>query len=314
MDNNLNQTPSGLKALNLLGIVLIVLAFFILGDYFALFIISKVYGIQLSGIEALINSPEPNDKTQHLLLKLQGVKALFSFLIFPILYILFFKKYLKDYINIQTSYFLLFLLLAPLTLFILMPFIGFLVHVNKSFHLPEALKHIEEWMLKTEKQNEALTKMMVFYDNRQEFILIFLVVAILPAIGEELLFRGILQNELMISFKNPHVGIWLASIIFSALHFQFFGFLPRLALGVLFGYMYYWSGNFLVPVFLHFLNNGLTFIMMNLYQRKAIDFDIDNTQTLSPSGIIISILLSSLILFQCYRLYKARILRDKKIV
>jgi len=81
-------------------------------------------------------------------------------------------------------------------------------------------------------------------------------IAILPAIGEELLFRGVLQRIFANWTKNIHLGVWIAAILFSAMHMQFYGFLPRMMLGVLFGYLFVWSGSLLLPILCHFINNG----------------------------------------------------------
>jgi membrane protease YdiL (CAAX protease family) len=81
------------------------------------------------------------------------------------------------------------------------------------------------------------------------------VIALIPAIGEELLFRGVIQGSI---FKNTniHVAVLLTSIIFSAFHLQFYGFLPRMVLGILLGYSLAWSGSLWLPVLIHFINNG----------------------------------------------------------
>jgi len=81
------------------------------------------------------------------------------------------------------------------------------------------------------------------------------VIAVLAGFGEELVFRGLLQPELHKATGNIHFAIWTSAIFFSALHMQFYGFIPRMFLGALFGYLYYWSGNLIIPMFAHFFNN-----------------------------------------------------------
>jgi membrane protease YdiL (CAAX protease family) len=123
------------------------------------------------------------------------------------------------------------------------------------------------------------------------------VVAVLPAIGEELLFRGIVQNELKALFGNPHVAIWFAGFLFSFVHFQFFGFFPRMLLGVVLGYLYHWSGNILIPMFLHFMNNAITLITMNLANQKAIPFDPNSSKDIPVQFIIFSFTISMVLLY-----------------
>lgn len=92
--------------------------------------------------------------------------------------------------------------------------------------------------------------------------------------------------------KNPHVAIWIAAFIFSAIHFQFFGFVPRMLLGALFGYLYYWSGNLWIPMLAHFFNNGIQIVAMYYVNNKILDIDPE-VETAAPwptvaAGVIIS--------------------------
>src|SRR5690606_21183338 len=108
-----------------------------------------------------------------------------------------------------------------------------------------------------------------------ELILGILVIGVLAGIGEEYLFRGILQPKLHIYTGNAHAGIWLAAFIFSAIHFQFYGFLPRLMLGALFGYLYYYSGSLVYPIIAHILNNVFTVVAVYLSKLGIVEFDIE---------------------------------------
>ena len=102
---------------------------------------------------------------------------------------------------------------------------------------------------------ERITSFLVEADGAKRMVVI-LSVAMLPAVFEELAFRGALQPLLIRATGNPWVGIVLASIIFSAIHFQFYGFLPRVLLGMLFGWLAYRTGSILPGMVAHFLNNA----------------------------------------------------------
>jgi membrane protease YdiL (CAAX protease family) len=123
------------------------------------------------------------------------------------------------------------------------------------------------------------------------------VIAVLPAVGEELVFRGIVQRRLYTLVRNPHVAIWTAALAFSAIHVQFFGFFPRLLLGALFGYLYYWSGNLWYPIFAHFVNNGFTLLMLYLHQQGSVEMDIESIETVSWSVALISLVSSGALLY-----------------
>ena len=92
--------------------------------------------------------------------------------------------------------------------------------------------------------------------------------AILPAIGEELLFRGVFQRLLTEWTRNIHWGIILAALLFSFFHFEFYGFLPRFLLGVFFGYLFVWTSSIWVPILAHFTNNFII-VVYSFYQATG---------------------------------------------
>ena len=103
-----------------------------------------------------------------------------------------------------------------------------------------------------------------------------LVIALIPAVGEELTFRGVLQQSLTRGLKNPHVAIFLSAAIFSFIHFQFLGFLPRMFLGILLGYMFYVSGSLWTSILMHFVNNGAAVVLYYLNHKGIINVDVDH--------------------------------------
>ncbi len=160
-------------------------------------------------------------------------------------------------------------------LLVAFPIMFGLMHFNQMLDLPENLKFIEDWIREKESQTELAIELLLSDTSIVALILNLGIIAILPAIGEELLFRGVLQPILIRWVNNKHLGIWLGAIIFSAMHFQFLGFLPRMFIGLLLGYAYAWSGNLLVPMFMHFTNNGLTVLVEWLYRTKSISVNED---------------------------------------
>jgi uncharacterized protein len=135
------------------------------------------------------------------------------------------------------------------------PIVNFLAFVNSKMHFPEFLKHIEVWMQTMEANAEIITKKFLTVHNGWDLLINILMIAIIPAFGEELIFIVLFQRIFTDQFKNVHVAVLLSAFIFSAIHFQFYGFLPRFALGVTFGYLYCWSGTIWLPVLAHFINN-----------------------------------------------------------
>ena len=151
-----------------------------------------------------------------------------------------------------------------------LPLINLLVSWNEQIRLPESLSGLEQLMQQLEAQANALLQQFLTYGNGAWWVLLInlLVLAVLPAIGEELTFRGVLQ-WLLVSRESrvesrEHVAVWVTAFIFSFIHFQFYGFIPRLLLGALLGYALLWSGNIRYSMIMHATNNALSVLLFYL--------------------------------------------------
>jgi uncharacterized protein len=162
------------------------------------------------------------------------------------------------------------------------PFIAAMLELNQQMSLPAALSQLEQYLKTTEQANEQMLKKLLVMNTPVDFLINMLMVAVIPALGEEIFFRGCLQRVLTDLYRNAHIAIIMGAIIFSFIHFQFYGFLPRMILGILFGYMLLWTGNLWYSVLAHFLHNGLQVTLLYLFQQKIIDIDIEATQSVSP--------------------------------
>ena len=140
------------------------------------------------------------------------------------------------------------------------PLISWLIYINGNITFPASIAEIEHQLRSAEDAAAQLTQVFIKADSFNGLLLNIFVVALVPAFCEELLFRGALQQFLNVCFKNKHVAVWSTAIIFSAFHMQFFGFLPRLTLGVFLGYMFAYSGSLWVSVTAHFVNNLLALL------------------------------------------------------
>ncbi len=147
-------------------------------------------------------------------------------------------------------------LVAALLLF-LMVLNTFLGWLNSGMHLPDSMGGIEEWMKLKEHIAEKFTVALTASSASPSLFVNIVVVALLPAIAEELFFRGVIQNLMTGIFRNGNLAVWITALFFSAIHMQFYGFIPRLVLGLVFGYLFLWSGTVWLPVFAHLLNNSV---------------------------------------------------------
>lgn len=160
-------------------------------------------------------------------------------------------------------------------MFAAVPLINLMMAYNQHLHFPEFLSSVETWMKESEAQAMKITEAFLKMETTQDMLINLLVIAVVPAIGEELLFRGVLQRLFHELTKNIHVTVFLSAAIFSAIHMQFYGFLPRMFLGVLFGYMLVWTGNIWVPVLAHFINNGAAVFFTWLAAKNEMPFNQD---------------------------------------
>lgn len=162
-------------------------------------------------------------------------------------------------------------LLGIALMFVSLPVTNQLTVWNEALKLPAAFEHIEELMQQMEEMAGNFTDRLLEVDTLWGLLFNLIVIALIPALGEELTFRGVIQQGLIKGVRNPHVGIFLASGIFSFIHLQFYGFFPRMFLGLLLGYLFYYSGSLWVPILMHFVNNGSAVVIAYLEHKGLIE-------------------------------------------
>ncbi|MFA6126486.1 MAG: CPBP family intramembrane glutamic endopeptidase [Bacteroidales bacterium] len=162
---------------------------------------------------------------------------------------------------------------------LIMPVLNLLSVVNGELQLPAFMAGLEDWMKKTEEQAGQLTVAFLTVNSFAGYLVNVLMVVLIPAFGEEFFFRGVLQKLFHKWFRNPHVAIVVVAILFSAFHMQFYGFLPRFVLGVLFGYLFWWSGNIWYPILAHGINNFLPVTLTYFFRDRFDPAGLDEIGT-----------------------------------
>lgn len=142
----------------------------------------------------------------------------------------------------------------------LLPIVGVVNEWNQAISLPDFLAPLEAWMREAEDMATQLQERFLSGTSYLDLFVNIVVMAITPAICEEFLFRGVIQNQLEKWFKNEHVAVWVAAIIFSAIHFQFYGFFPRMILGAALGYLLVYGKSLWLPIIAHALNNSMAVV------------------------------------------------------
>ena len=195
------------------------------------------------------------------------------------------------------------IILVVILVVAVLPIVNFTQEINQLMALPDWLSGIEEWMKTQEENSEVVVKAFLSSTGLLALFGNLIVLALIPAIGEELCFRGVMQNIFGKMFKNPHIAIWATAAIFSAIHMQFYGFLPRMLLGAMLGYLYLWSGSLWLAILAHFLNNGFAVFMAYLIGIGSMSQDIEEIGAGEGMWIIVisSMLFSGTLLFGIWK-------------
>ena len=202
----------------------------------------------------------------------QGISSIFMFVIPPIVYYFITRKehQMHDLGLRKLSPPWWLILIGVILMFVSIPVTTSLTTWNESMNLGGAFAKLEEYMKALEETAQAATEKMLDVDTIGGMLFNLVIIALIPAIGEELTFRGVLQQSLTRKM-NPHIAIILSSAIFSFIHFQFYGFLPRMFLGMLLGYMFYITNSLWTSMLMHFVNNGATVVIYYLCNIGVIE-------------------------------------------
>lgn len=166
-------------------------------------------------------------------------------------------------------------LLVCMVMMMSVPAMNWVVQWNASIHLPESMAEFESYIRAMEDAAAESVNMLMGGTSVGALVVSLLIVGVFAGFSEELFFRGALQNILGAFRMNRHVAIWLAAVIFSAMHMQFYGFVPRMLLGAFFGYLLYWSGSLWLPIVAHAFNNSLATLVSWMNRREVLSMDMD---------------------------------------
>lgn len=241
-----------------LAVLMVCFGFFIIGNLITGGIsigLAQLGGFEFSQKLANLSANSPIDD-RNFIRCILFLNHVFSFILPAIFTTIFvYKNLAVKYLKLDKFPHLITTGLAFLLLVVSVPLVQYSYLLNKMIPLPQWMHGLEQ---DTSKMLEAIITKEYWY----EAVVNVLLIGAIPAIGEEMMFRGILQQQLGRIFRNEHVMVWLSAAIFSAIHMQFEGFLARMILGALLGYLFVWTRNLWVPMIVHLLNNGLQIVVM----------------------------------------------------
>jgi len=186
------------------------------------------------------------------------------------------------------------ILISALIFIVCQPFVAYLAKINAELTLPEYLAFLEVWMKNTESTINQLVFQFLDTKSVASILSNLVIFVVIPALGEEMLFRGAIQPVIAQWTKSRHWAVWITAFLFSAMHLQFFTFLPRFFLGIMLGYLLVYGKNIWYPVVGHFMNNLLSLVIF--YYYRAFKPDI-NPMEIEAAGYATWMVLVSIIVF-----------------
>lgn len=274
----------------------------LLGIPFFLLLMSSVISVLIS----LILDIELQTSNTSTLLWIQAFQSALTFIVGGWLYVYLISKQPVRYLNLHHSGSFWLYALATVGMMVLSPLVSVTALWNDGIQLPESLQIIEQHLRSLEDAANDVTLQMMQGEGLGSTIVALVVMALLPAIGEEFLFRGGMQKGIENKTGNAHLAVWVTAFVFSFIHFQFYGFIPRFILGVVLGYFYLYGKSIWVSVWAHFVNNASAVLAYRLFYQyteetnlstMGMPTDADSVILACAAGLSLVLYISTMLLF-----------------
>jgi uncharacterized protein len=290
----------------ILLVIFMVVFFLVVSSILALLVAIPLFNLKLNEILRIISFPDADNIG--VVKFFQTMESVFLFLVPALLAAWLYSDGILKYLKADTNTSGITILLVLFSWVAAIPMMNALAVFNAGMELPQWMNSVEMKIRTWEENAERLTELFLAGESNRDLVLNLFMIGLLPALGEEFLFRGVFQRLFIEWTKNKHVGIWMAAIFFSFIHFQFYGFLPRLLLGLYFGYLLVWSSSIWVPIAGHFINNGFAVIYYHFADKPVGDTAMDKLGT-GPSGhlgLYLSVFFTSVLLGLIFLQEKSR--------
>lgn len=286
-----------------LFVILISFLFFMVAS---VIVAIPIFKLDLNSLATIVDISNPANI--HVLKYFQVVQSIGLFIVPPIILAWLYTGNVARYLLLHQKPVASSILIVIFLTVIISPAINFMGELNAKMSFPHWLSGVENWMRANEDNAALMTDAFLNVNTIGGLLFNLFMIALLPAIGEELLFRGVIQKIFTNWTKNTHWGIWISAILFSALHLQFYGFFPRMMLGVIFGYLLVWSGSMWLPMLAHFINNAVAVIAMWMVSEGKIDPTVEEFGATPESSYaaIISIAFSFILMWYFWKQYQLK--------
>ena len=272
-----------------------VVILFILGlafQFLGAFLAAWIYGYHISEILSLGSFDDPRYVAASKLIQILG--SIGTFIIPAFLFSFLFQGDIFSYFQFRNPVGFIPVLLTIAMMIAIIPFINYLAEFNIKMEFP--IRTVDRLLRSLESDAEEVMRAFTTTRTLGGLLVNLLMIGVIAAVGEELIFRGLLQRLLYGMVKNVHVAIFFTALLFSAFHFQFFSFLPRFVLGLILGYLMCYGRSIWYPILAHFVNNTMGVIYYYFYSRGSADDMLEEigTSSMMPMAAVISMLVFAL--------------------
>ncbi|MCB0640366.1 MAG: CPBP family intramembrane metalloprotease [Phaeodactylibacter sp.] len=303
MDSNINRSLAEQFAASpilVMGLLLLSIFFFLLIGQGITWLLVDSWGYDLNALFA-VGDATPSLEKRSLLRLIALINHLFTFILPAMLVAVFlFRSNWEQYLKMDRWPSLQLLAYGCLWILLAFPMAQGIYWLNREIPLPE-------WASSLEESTAGLIEAFLVMESPAELLMSLVVMALIPAIGEELVFRGLIQQSLQARVQNPHLAVWLAAAIFSTFHLQFEGFLPRMLLGGILGYLFLWSKNIWVPIAAHFINNAIQVVAAYYLGSEFINADNPEEDPINGWMVLGSTLITLAVGYYLYQRYHQQV-------
>ncbi len=277
----------------LIRLLLLFIGFNFIGSIVSLILINMVFNVDVSAVFNILKNIDSLDYNSINTLKfMQFIQVIFSFVIPAQIFAKSeSQNNLSEYFQMNSAPWKHFII-AVLIIFSISPLVSYLAELNTQIQFPAFLSGLESYFKTQQVQTEKLTQIFLRDNTGIDLILNLFIVGVLAAFAEELFFRGVLQKILIEKVKNIHLAIFVCSVLFSALHQEFYTLIPRVLLGMLLGYAYVFSKSIWVPILIHFINNASAVVLDSLYKQGYTSLNPNENEYFGIIGVLFSLILS----------------------
>lgn len=297
--------------------LLSVVILFILGlvfQFLGAFLAAWIYGFRVTDVLALGAYEDPSYVAAAKLIQVLG--SIGTFIVPAFLFSYLFEGDLFSLYRFRNPTGMNPMLLVILMMISVIPFINYMAEINLKMEIP--IRALDELLRTLESNAEEMMVAFTATKSIGGLLVNMLMIGVIAALGEELIFRGLLQGLISDMVRNVHLAILVTALLFSAFHFQFFSFLPRFFLGIILGYLMYYGQSIWYPILAHFVNNAMGVIYYYFNSRGSADDRLEEigTSTLIPVAALVSLalfLLFAVIWYKQVERYTNRSPRPGKI-